>query len=902
MWEKVVLNLLSNALKYTPDGSIGVRLGLDGDRVALTISDTGVGVPEADLPLLFERFHRVRGVAGRSHEGAGVGLALADELVRLHGGSIGARSVEGRGSTFTVSLPFASRHPGRRPAVLPPGRGELGAVYLEEALQWTAPAGDEPTVATGAAADATVLVVEDNADLRRFMSGLLQDEWRVLEAADGNAGLAVAREQRPDLVLTDVMMPGLDGFALLRALRGDPATAAIPVVFLSARAGEDAAIEGLDAGADDYLPKPFSARELLARVRSNLELARFRNREADFREALVAVLHEGVALLDAEATVIEVNDAFAATTGFGRDGLPYPYPYPWSLGADDPQAREEAALAQFLDAREGEFLVPIRHREGHRLWVATSVKAVPDSPGHEGLSVASTRDVTLQRETAERDAVVAEFVSALPAAGDTRELLDTALSALRVLFHAGRAAVVLWSEERPETVVGDALADDALAALDGVRRRGTPAVTEFAFPADPSVTSALAVALDSDAGLWLELAAARPVTDRERVLLGLVASHLGTALTRARSFTQARDVALTLQQAILGPTLLPHGFAARYQPAVQPLEVGGDWYDVVELGGQLGGQLVGLVVGDCVGRGLPAAAVMGQLRSACQALLLRTASPGRVLSGLDAFAARLPGASCTTALVAVLDRASGHMRYSCAGHPPPLLAHPDGTTEELDGARWVPVGVDTGTDRPEAEVVVPRGATLLLCSDGLVERRGESLDVGMARARAHLGANVAMAPAALTVALTDAQAPPNGYEDDVAVLVYRHPPEPLRIDLPAVPAELAGMRHALRGWLDVAGVGRAVADAVVLATGEAATNAVEHAHDPAPAASITVTAEIDAGRVEILVRDHGHWRPPDADPGDRGRGLDIMRAVMDDVEIVRGAGGTTARMSLGLER
>ncbi len=198
--------------------------------------------------------------------------------------------------------------------------------------------------------------------------------------------------------------------------------------------------------------------------------------------------------------------------------------------------------------------------------------------------------------------------------------------------------------------------------------------------------------------------------------------------------------------------------------------------------------------------------------------------------------------------------------------------------------------------------MVPRGATLLLCSDGLVERRGESLDTGIARAREYLGANAAMAPDSLTVALTDAQAPPNGYEDDVAVLIYRHPPEPLRIEMPAVPTELAGMRHALRAWLDVAGVVGAVADAVVLATGEAATNAVEHAHDPTPAASITVTAAIDAGRVEILVRDHGHWRPPDADPGDRGRGLDIMRFVMDEVEIVRGAEGTTARLVLELER
>ncbi|MGZ6642830.1 MAG: SpoIIE family protein phosphatase [Solirubrobacteraceae bacterium] len=902
MWEKVVLNLLSNALKYTPHGSIEVRQHVDDGRVALSVADTGVGVPASDLPRLFERFHRVRGAAGRSHEGAGIGLALVHELVRLQGGTVSATSTEGHGSEFTVTLPFEPS--GGRPVAAPHPRGTLSAVYLEEALQWSAAdegAGEEDAAAAigaaGATAGATVLVVDDNLDLRRFVARLLSGQWRVLQAGDGHAALAIAREQRPDLVLTDVMMPGLDGLALLRALRGDPATASIPVVLLSARAGEESAIEGLDAGADDYLPKPFSARELLARVRSNLELARLRNREAEFRSALVGALHEGVVVLEPNGTVIEVNDAFAAMTGYGPEGLPYPFPYPWSLGTDDPEAREETALAAFLDSGEGEFLVPVRHRDGHRLWIATTIKAVPDRPGHEGLSVASARDVTLQREAAEREATVAEFVAALSAAGGIGELLDTALSALGELFGARHATLVLWTADGPETVTAGGPAgageQDVLAALATVRRRGAPHVSVHPSPSDLNAAAALSIALDTDAGFWLELDPPRPVTDRDRVLFGLVAGHLGTALARARSFAQARDVALTLQHAILGPTRLPRGFAARYQPAVQPLEVGGDWYDIVDLGERR----IGLVVGDCVGRGLTAAAVMGQLRSASQALLLSAESPGRVLAGLDAFAARLPDARCTTVLCAVLDAGTGAIRYSCAGHPPAVVTCPDGATTLLDGARGLPVGVDPAGARPEADAVVPPGGTLLLYSDGLVERRRESLDDGIDRLRRHLAEHAALAPGTVADRLTHAQQPRDGYEDDVAVLLYRRPPAPLRIDLAAEPARLAGLRRDLRAWLATCAVAQRDADAVVLGVGEAASNAIEHAVSPGPEPTVTVTVAEIAGTVDVHVRDTGRWRPPDPEPHDRGRGLAIIRAVMDAVEVEPGPHGTTIHMA-----
>jgi signal transduction histidine kinase len=323
MWEKIVLNLLSNAFKFTLEGEIAVALRCLEDRVELTVRDTGTGICEAELPRVFERFHRVKNARARTHEGTGIGLSLVQELARLHGGSVTAASREGSGSTFTVSVRTGSSH-------LPPDRiasarlltpTSVGArPYVEEALRWL-PNGDQPapreasvteipseTAARSPATPARVLVVDDNADMREYVTRLLSSARYQVEAfADGQAALARIVVDPPDLVLTDVMMPQVDGFTLLAAVRRDERTRSLPVILLSARAGEEARLEGLRAGADEYIVKPFSARELLARVGSQIELARLRNetslalaeserrlREADRRkdEFLALLAHE----------------------------------------------------------------------------------------------------------------------------------------------------------------------------------------------------------------------------------------------------------------------------------------------------------------------------------------------------------------------------------------------------------------------------------------------------------------------------------------------------------------------------------------------------------------------------------------------------------------------------------
>ena len=302
MWEKIVLNLLSNALKFTFEGAIRVSLTEVPGALRLEVHDTGTGIPAHEIPHLFERFHRVQGARARTHEGSGIGLALVAELVRLHGGSIGVTSEVGRGTTFIVAIPAGRDHlPAER--VDAPRRASsvsLSTVsYVQEAERWL-PEGKAAAQDLGpesARSVGRILVADDNADMRSYLARLLRERWQVEAVNDGALALASALRDPPALVVTDVMMPHLDGFGLLAALRDDPRTASVPVIMLSARAGEESRMSGLEAGADDYLPKPFSARELVAKVATHLQMSRLRavaeaergKLDAMFRQAPVPI-------------------------------------------------------------------------------------------------------------------------------------------------------------------------------------------------------------------------------------------------------------------------------------------------------------------------------------------------------------------------------------------------------------------------------------------------------------------------------------------------------------------------------------------------------------------------------------------------------------------------------------
>ena len=297
MWEKIVLNLLSNAFKYTLAGEIRVTLKMAGDAALLTVADTGVGIPERELPRVFERFHRVEGVVGRTHEGTGIGLALVQELVKLHGGSVRVESTLGRGSTFTVSIPSGPTH---LPRARVSNRGRdhsptatRASAFVEEGSRWLPEASPDahpapPPLRPGAPRKHVVLA-DDNADMRDYVRKLLEVHYDVTVVGDGAQALAATRRLQPDLVISDIMMPVMDGIEFLQELRRDSAVQTIPLILLSARAGEEERAGGIEMGADDYLTKPFSAKELLARVQTQLKMADMRRNAAE-KDALVAHL------------------------------------------------------------------------------------------------------------------------------------------------------------------------------------------------------------------------------------------------------------------------------------------------------------------------------------------------------------------------------------------------------------------------------------------------------------------------------------------------------------------------------------------------------------------------------------------------------------------------------------
>lgn len=347
LWEKIIFNLLSNAFKFTFAGSISVRLQSAGNFVELSVEDTGVGIPEAEIPRLFERFHRISGTRARTHEGSGIGLAFVQELVKLHGGTVRVTSQIDRGTTFAIAIPLGIAH-------LPPDQIQstrtlestaLGAApFVEEAWRWTTGGSHEaigeallplsiPTL-TPAAPPARILLADDNADMRDYVKRLFS-RFEVETVANGVAALRAVQAHSPDLVLTDVMMPEMDGFELLRRLRSNPATQEIPIILLSARAGEESRIEGLEIGADDYLTKPFSARELIARVEASLKLSQLRKETAQREQVLrqqaeaaqqqveniLSSINDGFYVLDRDWRFTYVNDRHCEIIGMQQSAI-----------------------------------------------------------------------------------------------------------------------------------------------------------------------------------------------------------------------------------------------------------------------------------------------------------------------------------------------------------------------------------------------------------------------------------------------------------------------------------------------------------------------------------------------------------------------------------------------------
>jgi serine phosphatase RsbU (regulator of sigma subunit)/anti-sigma regulatory factor (Ser/Thr protein kinase) len=403
---------------------------------------------------------------------------------------------------------------------------------------------------------------------------------------------------------------------------------------------------------------------------------------------------------------------------------------------------------------------------------------------------------------------------------------------------------------------------------------------------------------------------ARPleVAGEPAVLLVLeVEAAAGEAPERLRVVDLVDQAQLSLLPPYL-PLLPDVELSSSYHRASSSRSAGGDWYDAVPLGG---GRLA-LVIGDAVGHGVPAAGAMSRLRGALRSTVLHSPAPEDVLPALDAFAAQMDDVEGASVFYGVLDAASGRLSYTAAGHPAPFVVHADGRTSVLPVVPRPPLGSLPGTEAPVSQVQLEQGSTLVLFSNGAVTGGGPApawtLDRLADVAREVLSRSAPLDGddgAGLADAIAEGVLRPEGRPDDVAVLVAHRRATgiaPLHLDLRAVPAALPGVRRRLGEWLAALGMSEQDRVGVMVAVGEACANAAEHAYRGTEPGPLSVVADVDVdGVLTVTVADQGTWRPPDRDPGDRGRGLLIMRQLVDTV-LLQGEQGTTLTLRLRLRR
>jgi PAS domain S-box-containing protein len=790
---------------------------------------------------------------------------------------------------------------------------------------------------------ARILLADPDDHARERLKHLLTEQYLVIAVADGGAALLAAQDGDIDLVLSEMTMPKMDGFDLLRSLRADDRTRELPVILLSAGAGEELRVAGLEAGADDYVDKPFSPRELLARVARHLKqqrvrreaLAAMRASEAKFATAFdqspVALT---ITSLD-DGRLVEVNEGFVRLSGYSREEAVGRSPRDLRLWVE-PERHAEGLTRLRAGQSLWDVEAAFRKKSGEVLVgnISSSLIFIESRP-HVLSSVADITD----RKRAEGEAQVLAVVSErIRLTGDVDVLLHDVSRAIGEFLQVRRAFFIDIDEVNDRGVVRrdycrgvESIAGEyrlsAYSATTRAEIAGGRTIVNCDSRDDPRTADSyeatygprgerayVAVPLMRDdrwdGVLWVSTDEPRRWLEREVTVLETVAERTWNAVERLRldaelrlseerrraelerALQAERAVAEMLQRSLL-PQRIPDVPAAsigvRYHPARSEAEVGGDWYDVFELpAGQ-----VGIAMGDVAGKGIRAAAVMGQLRAALRAYALEGYTPGETLERLNQFID--PGAMATLVYL-VYEPATGMARYSNAGHLPPLVVAPDGVTTFLEGGRAAPLGSDPLKGYPVAEVVLSGDSTVVLYTDGLVEEKGRSIDDGLtdlARlAATHHGAIIESLLDAIMHGRLGGKAP----DDDIALLALRALPmaaDRFDLKLPATARSVPVLRHMLQRWLEIGGAAADEIFGIGIAVSEAASNAISHAYDGRDA-TFEVEGRRTADAVTITIRDTGRWRAPRGRA--RGRGLHLMRAFVNHVEVDRGESGTAIRL------
>jgi signal transduction histidine kinase/FixJ family two-component response regulator len=816
MWESTVLNLVSNALKYTLRGSVRVALRRREHAVELSVADTGVGIAREEQGRVFERFFRSSNEAARSFEGSGIGLALVSELVHLHGGSIAVQSMPGAGSTFTVTLPAQVSTSEEAGDVARQSSTARSRAFAADAQRWIDDVATNKAPEHDEARRATVLVADDNSDMRRYLYSLLDTEWRVKLVSTGREALEAARQDRPDVILSDIMMPGIDGLHLVDRLRADAALHDVPVLLLSGRAGPEATVDGLARGADDYLVKPFSAKELRARIRALLES----------RERAARATTEALA---------------------GRR-----------------RAEELAGLSADLHS-------------------ARNFQAIADASFAWLQSVSGAHLLTLS--VAERDEPMLRRYfagNAVPAAVVAR-YLRTPVAEDTYSARALRDGMPAWVED-----LGAQAAEFPGLAGD-VKALGLAALATVPLRLETGMPFAV-LAIAWNRPLQFEADLAGTLQDVESIV--------AAAARRVHLAEVEQSAIQRLESNLLGIDTRSTRMIvrARHHGSDSGVNVGGDWYDAIDLGDGR----VTVAVGDVVGHGLNAVRTAVRLRGGLGLASLGMNDPTDTLSALDRYAATVQGAHCTTVALAVVDPDQASVSYSCAGHPPPLLVSPAGQVAYLEEGRSWPLGIRTQRPRVRAgRAPFPPGSLLLLYTDGLIERRHQPLETGFDRLAEVVASHWnlplrRLKQAVFTHLLGD------GADDDVALVAVRSTgacPDLFCDSFHARRGEQKPARQRLRAWLEDIDLSSKDRDAVVLAVGEAVSNAIDHGSGGDRTQIVTVELARRGSELTASIGDRGHWQPGlETILLGRGRGHLIMGALTDNVDINLDQGGTVVTL------